>query len=155
MAESGRILARAAGVGAACLAIGAAAMALVLSLNWAAQEHGSFLMALLMLLFALVPGAAIAGALAGLAFGPLAQWLVGRLRIDRALWPLVDALTMAIGAFLVVLPWAAWVAGGVLRALDGRQGVYGLLVPAAIAGAIGGALCGVIMRRHADASSVS
>ncbi len=148
-----KLLSYALRAGPACLAIGSGAVALALSFYWAAESHGSFLIGLLMLLFGLVPCAAIAGAVAGLVFGPLAQWLAGALRIASMFWPLVHAAALGIFAFLTALPLAAWVAGGASAALSGRQGAYVLLVPVAIAGAIAGALFGVATWRYETALS--
>ena len=53
-------------------------------------------------------------------------------------------------ACLAVLPWAAWVAGGVGSAVNGRQGTYILFIPAAIAGLTSGMLLGRAMQQYAD-----
>jgi hypothetical protein len=120
----------------------------VLSLYWSAADTGPGLTAFLMLLLGFIPMTALAGAAAGLVFCPLAQWLVGILGIRSVFWPVVQAAALALLTFLTALPLAAWVAGSVSAALDGKQGSYILLVPATLAGVIGGALFGHAMRRY-------
>jgi hypothetical protein len=96
-----------------------------------------------MLLVLFVPVVTLVGGLAG---GVL-FWLVGllvafsRQRIEAS--ALSYSLLGSILSLGVIVPFASWVAGGILPALEGRQGVYMLLptglLPVAIAGCLVGA----------------
>jgi hypothetical protein len=127
------------------LAFGAMLAAAGLSFYW-----GKSAVELLVLLIALVPASGLAGATLGLVLLPLAQAIVGLLRIGSAYWIAAHAILVTTLACLSVLPWAAWVAGGVGPAVNGRQGTYILFIPAAIAGLICGMLFGRAMQLYAD-----
>src|SRR5262245_22290094 len=128
--------------GALSLAIGSGLSAVGLAVHWS-RDPGQLIMHLF-----LVPLVAVAGAAIGLVLMPLVQCMASLLRIGRDSWPLTDAILATILACIVVLPWAAWVAGGVAAALHGRQGVYVLFAAAGFAGLSGGVLFGRAMRRY-------
>ena len=127
------------------LAFGAMLAAAGLSFYW-----GKSAVELLILLITMVPASGLAGATIGLALMPLAQGMVCLLRIGSAYWMAAHTVLVPALACVAVLPWAAWVAGGVGAALNGRQGTYGLFMPAAIAGLVAGVLFGRAMQQFAN-----
>ena len=127
------------------LAFGAMLAAAGLSFYW-----GNTAIELLILLITMVPASGLAGTTIGLALMPLAQGIVSLLRIGSAYWMAAQTVVVTALACVTVLPWAAWVAGGVGPALNGRRGTYGLFIPAAIAGVVAGVLFGRAMPQYTN-----
>jgi hypothetical protein len=111
-------------------------VAFCLTLAWSSDSPGSFIMLLVMF----VPAVTLMGGLAGGFLFGLVGLLVAlsRQRIEAS--PLSYSVLGSILSLGVIVPFASWVAGGILPALLGRQGVYLLLpvglLPVAIAGCL-------------------
>lgn len=123
-------------------------VACCLTLAWS-REPGSFVMLLVMF----VPAVTIMGGLAGgFLFGIVGTIIaLGRHRIEAS--PLSYALLGGLVSLGVLVPYASWIAGGILPALQGRQGVYVLLPTGLLPVMIAGLLVGskVASEQNADA----
>lgn len=115
------------------------AVAICLTLGWSApSQPGSLIMMLVMF----VPAVTLMGGLAGgFLFGFVGIIVsFSRQRIEAS--SLSYALIGSVLSLGVIVPFASWIAGGILAALQGRQGVYLLLptglLPVAIAGSLVG-----------------
>lgn len=120
--------------------LAALVVALFLTLTWSSQSGAG---SLIMLLVMFVPAVAMMGGLVGgVLFGLVGVIIaLSRNRIEAS--PLSYALLGGLLSLGVLLPYASWVANGLLPALQGRQGVYVLLptafLPVVMAGFLVGA----------------
>jgi hypothetical protein len=133
----GAIISRSIGWGALFGTIAAFASASCLSLFWAAQSQHTGELTTLMILW--VPAVTMMGGTAATVLfgvaGAILAFKPGGIRPSAFSFAVLGSL-LALGA--VILPFASWVAGGWLRAIQGAQGVYLLLpvglLPVIIAG---------------------
>ena len=136
------IVGRSAGWGAVFGATAAFATGLGLAIFWSTSKtgHASDFTALMVLW---VPPVIIMGAGAAAVLFALVAVIVslslGRIEASPVSYAVLGSL-LSLG--IIILPFASWVAGGLLRALHGAQGTYLLLpaglLPVAIAGLLTG-----------------
>ena len=126
----GATIVRSIGWGALFGTIAAFMSACCLSLFWASQSHQTGELTTLMIFW--VPPVTIMGGVAATALfgivGAIMSFEPGGIKPSAFSFAVLGSL-LALGA--VILPFASWVAGGWLRAIQGAQGVY-LLLPVAL-----------------------
>ncbi|WP_298279650.1 hypothetical protein [uncultured Bradyrhizobium sp.] len=119
--------------------LAALVVALLLTLTWSSKSGAG---SLIMLLVMFVPAVTIMGGLVGgVLFGLVGVIIaLSRHRIEAS--PLSYALLGGLLSLGVLVPYASWVANGLVPALQGRQGVYVLLPTAFLPVVIVGFLVG-------------
>lgn len=133
----GNIIGRSIGCGALYGTIAAFTSALCQSLFWASKSGDPNGLPMLMI-FWVPPMTILGGAAATVLFGVVGviiSFHPAGIKPSPLSFAVLGSL-LALGA--VILPFASWIAGGLLRAIQGAQGVYFLLptclLPVTIAG---------------------
>jgi hypothetical protein len=148
--EQRALLIHAFKIGPVFLALGALAPVIGLVYHWSfleGQQGGGFWFVIL--LISLVPMVSLIAAALGLVIFPLSHTIVGLLSVNPVLWPLAHAMLGAVLSAFCTLPFAAWVAGGTIKALQGHGNTGLVFALAAVAGLISGVFFGLAMKRYA------
>ena len=118
--------------------IASLAVAFCLSLGWSSSQPGD--LGILLVLF--VPAVILMGGFAGGFLFGLVGIIVALSKQRIKASPFSYGLLGSVLSLGVIVPFASWVAGGILPALQGRQGVYALFPTALLPVAVVGCLVG-------------